>query len=250
MVIIKNKTQIAHIKVAGNIIAQIFATIEDILEEGITTADIDSYIHAMIIKEGGRPAFIGYHGYEFATCISVNEAVIHGIPSKNIVIHAQDLVSIDIGVAYQEGIADSAYTFFVGDTPNKEAQLLIDVTKHALLQGIREMVPGNYLHDISRAIEAEAKKHNLGIVKEYCGHGVGVKLHEAPEIPNFFVKSNNNIKLKEGMVFAIEPMFTLGTGDITHLSDNFTVVSTDNTLAAHFEHTVLITDTDHTILTL
>lgn len=250
MIIIKNKEQIANITVAGNIIAQIFSAIDVYLTEGITTADIDAYIHQLIIKEGGKPAFLGHQGYSASTCISINEQIIHALPSPHKKITNGDLISIDVGVSYQNGIADSAYTFYLGENPTKDIQRLLQTTKNALLKGIETIAPKKRISDISKTIQTLAIQEKLGIVKEYCGHGVGTMVHESPEIPNYYPSYGNNPRLREGMVIAIEPMFTLGSSEISHSDDNFTVVSKDNSLTAHFEHTVLVTHDSYKILTI
>ena len=203
-----------------------------------------------IIKEGGTPAFLGYRGFPASACISVNEEIIHGIPSPHRKIHNDDIVSIDIGVVYQGGIADSAYTFFIGkNTPRDEITVLLKTTKLALQRGIETIRQNSHISDIAKAIQPVAKAQNLGIVKEYCGHGVGTELHESPEIPNYYPNRSSNHRLKAGMVIAVEPMFTLGNGKISHLDDETTVISADSTYAAHFEHTILVTEDGYDILT-
>lgn len=250
MVIKKNAEQIQNIKVAGNIIAQIFVILKEYLKEGMTTCDIDRYIHELIVKEGGKPAFLGYQGFPASSCISINEEIIHGIPSDTKKIKTGDVVSIDIGVMYQDCIADSAYTYYIGTNPSHEIQTLLIQTLHALQKGIEAVSPSNKISEIAKAVQSVATEHNLGVVKDYCGHGVGVELHEPPEIPNYYPNRCFNQKLKPGMIVAIEPMFTLGSGEITHLEDQTTVVSVDGSYAAHFEHTVLVREEGYQILTI
>lgn len=246
---IKNKSQIDNIRVAGNIIAQIFVILYEYLKEGMTTEQIDKFVYEQIVKEGGFPAFLGYQGYSASTCISIDEEIIHGLPSPKRIIIEGEIISIDIGVSYQGGIADGAYTFYLGDSPSPEIANLISSTKLALQAGIEIIKPNTHVADISKAIQEIANHNNLGIIKDYCGHGVGIKLHEKPEIPNYYPNSSDNPRLKAGMVVAIEPMFTLGTDEINYRDDKFTVITKDKSMAAHFEHTVLITEEGYKILT-
>ena len=250
MIIIKNQKQIQNIRIAGNIIKHCFIILQEFLQQQLdgstSTYAIDKFIYELIIKEGGEPAFLGHQGFPGIACISINEEIIHGIPKKNKFIHKNDIISVDIGVKFQGYYADSAYTFYFGQ--DKKIQDFLQITKISLQKGIQAISKNSSVLDISKAIEDCANKASLGIVKEYCGHGVGVKLHEVPEIPNY-VHSTYHKKLKENMVIAIEPMFTLGNGEIKLADDNFTVLSKDNTIAAHFEHTVLIRKNDAEILT-
>lgn len=249
MILIKNQEQISNIKVAGNILAHIFVELEDYLQDGMTTLEIDRYIHTLIIREGAKPAFLGYNGFPASSCISINEEVIHGIPSQEKTISTGDLVSIDIGVSYQNGIADSAHTYYLGPTPPPQIQTLLEVTQQALTQGIKAVKPNNRILDISKAVQDTATPHSVGIIKTYCGHGVGTQLHEEPEIPNYYPNRGKNSRLRPNMVIAIEPMFTLGTHEVILDSDEFTVITEDHSLSAHFEHTVLVTEEGYSILT-
>ncbi len=250
MITVKTDKQISNIHVAGSIIKHIFATIPEILQPSISTSDIDAYIHQSIIKEGGTPSFLGYHGFPASCCVSINDEIIHGRPSKTTLLASGDVVSIDVGVMYQGGFADSAHTFYVGDkTCTLEIQRLLTVTKEALFHGIAAVKPQNRISDIARAIYACAKKQKLGVVREYCGHGVGNAVHEAPNIPNYYPFIGQNARLIPNMVIAIEPMFSLGANAIIHGDDNFTVKTADAALAAHFEHTVLVTQDGYNVLT-
>ncbi len=250
MIIIKTQEQIQNIRVAGNIIKHCFSVLNEFLLQHLdgstSTHDIDKFIHETITKEGGEPAFLGHQGFPAVACISINEEIIHGIPKKDKFIHKNDIISIDIGVKYQGYYADSAFSFYFGQ--DKKIQQFLHTTKESLQKGIQAISRNSSVLDISKTIESYANKASLGIVKEYCGHGVGVNLHESPEIPNY-VHSAYHKKLKKNMVIAIEPMFTLGSGEIKLADDAFTVVSKDNTLAAHFEHTVLIDSHNAEILT-
>lgn len=250
MIVIKSKEQIQDIRTAGNIIKHTFHVLHDFLKEhsqkGISTETIDKLVHQIITKEGAEPVFLGYNGYPAVSCISINEEVIHGIPRKDKTFSSHDVVSIDIGVRFNGLYADSAKTFYLGN--DEEILRLLYTTKTALAKGIAVAKANVSVLDISRAIQKHAEAENLGIVTEYCGHGVGVDLHEEPEIPNYYHRAFHK-KLKKDMVIAIEPMFTLGTGSVRLAEDNFTVISDDNSMAAHFEHTILITEDGSEILT-
>ncbi len=249
-IIIKNETQISNVRVAGSIIKHVFAQLSDVIVAGINTLEIDKYIHQAIVKEGGKPAFLGYQGFTGVACISINEEIIHGVPSSKKNIQKGDIVSIDIGVAYQGNIADSAYTFYIGEDIPPHIKRLITTTKEALQFGIHAVKPKNRISDVSSTIYLHAQKEKLGVVREFCGHGVGVNIHEPPEIPNYCPYTGANPRMREGMIFAIEPMFTLGTDDITiDEHDDFTVKTKDNSLSAHFEHTVLVTKDGFDVLT-
>lgn len=250
MLIIKSEKQIQNIRVAGSIIKHCFVFLQDFLKKNtdgtLSTLQIDKIIHEIIVKEGGEPAFLGHEGFPAVSCISINEEIIHGIPKSNAFIQKNDLISIDIGVKFQGYYADSAYTFYYG----KDEKILrfLKLTRKALQLGIQAIKRKSSILDIARAIETCAREDNLGIVKEYCGHGVGVQLHESPEIPNYYHHAYHK-KLRKNMVIAIEPMFTLGTGEIRMGDDATTVLSKDNTLAAHYEHTVLVCENGAEILT-
>ena len=216
---------------------------------GMSTLEVDELAAALIAETGGRSAFLGYGGFPGHICISVNEEVVHGIGRNDRILTPDDIVSIDVGVALDGGIGDSAVTFGLRpDLPNAVEELL-KYTKESLEAGIAAAVCGNYISDISRAIQNVAEKHNLGIVRDLVGHGCGTKLHEPPEVPNY-VRASRGVKLQKGMVLAIEPMLNLGTEKVVvDRFDQWTVRTRDNSLSAHFEHTVLITDNQAEILT-
>lgn len=250
MITLKTPEQILNIQVAGSIIKHIFATLPEILQPSLSTSDIDAYVHQAIVKEGGTPSFLGYNGFSASCCVSINDEIIHGTPSKHIRLGLGDVVSIDVGVVYQGGFADSAHTFYIGDkTCSSEIQRLLTTTKEALFQGIAAVKPKKRISDIARAIHACAKQQNLGVVREYCGHGVGNAVHEPPNIPNYYPFMGHNARLLPNMVIAIEPMFSLGSNAIIHADDNFTVKTADGALAVHFEHTILVTQDGYKILT-
>lgn len=214
----------------------------------MTTYELDKIIHDYIVKHGATPSFLGYGGFPASACISINNKVIHGIPSKHEHIKDGDIVSIDVG-AYIDGFhGDTAYTFAVGNVSEEAAQLL-KVTKEGLFKGIEQAVPGNRVGDISHAVEEYCSSYGYGIVKNYVGHGVGAKLHESPEVPNFG-KAGRGPRLVAGMTIAIEPMINAVGEDVKVLPDGWTVLTKSGSLSAHFEHSVAITSEGPVILTM
>ncbi len=246
MIKLKNKKEIEKIRSSGKILAETFEIIKENLKSGITTKDIDDIAYNYIVKCGAKPAFKGYMGYPASICISVNDEVIHGIPSKRI-IEEGDIVSLDLGVDLNGFISDSAITIPVGQT-GRDVQLLLKTTQECLLKGISMAVTGNRISDISKAIFIHAKKYNFGIVRDFCGHGVGFSVHEEPQIPNY-INNGPNPRLKTGMVLAIEPMINLGGDEVIVMEDKWTVKTADKSLSAHFEHTVAVFDDRAEILT-
>ena len=216
------------------------------IKPGISTEELNRLGEEFIISQGATPSFKGYEGFPYALCISVNEEVVHGFPSKR-KLKDGDIVSIDIGACYKGYHGDSAWSYKVGDITASDASLL-EHTEKALYEGIKQVRPGNRIGDISNAIEVYATKHNLGIVKELVGHGVGTTVHEDPEVPNYGEKGKGP-RLREGMVIAIEPMLTLGSPDIYVDSNDWTVITDDGSRSAHFEHTVAVTSDGVKILT-
>ncbi|MCP5514355.1 MAG: type I methionyl aminopeptidase [Spirochaetales bacterium] len=246
MIKLKSKKEIEKIRASGKILAETFEIIKENLKSGITTKEIDNIAYDYIIKCGAKPAFKGYMGYPASICISVNDEVIHGIPSKRI-IKEGDIVSLDLGVDLQGFISDSAITIPVGET-GRDVQLLLKTTQECLFKGISMAVTGNRISDISKAIFIHAKKYNFGIVRDFCGHGVGFSVHEEPQIPNY-INNGPNPRLKTGMVLAIEPMINIGGDEVIVMDDKWTVKTADKSLSAHFEHTVAVFDDRAEILT-
>ena len=236
---------------AGRIVAQVLALMSEQAQPGVTTADLDAAAEALIRKLGAIPSFKGYHGFPASICASVNVEVVHGIPSQKRVLREGDLVSVDVGAVYQGYHGDGAMTTCVGkSTP--EQQRLIDVTQQALAAGIARARVGNRLWDIVRAIENTTRLAGYDVLHNYQGHGIGREMHEDPDIPNSLSDSRGrppNVPLRAGMTLAIEPMVVVGSGESQVLDDGWTVVATDGTLSAHFEHTVAITDGEAEILT-
>lgn len=246
MISIKSEAEIELLKIAGNIVYETHQYLKNKIKPGITTKEIDTLAENFIRSKNATPSFKGYMGFPNATCISVNEQVVHGIPG-NRKLKEGDIVSIDIGACYKGYHGDSAWTYKVGNI-SKEKEDLMKYTEKSLYKGLEQIKPGNRIGDIGAAIEEYATKHNLGVVKELVGHGVGTTVHEDPEVPNYGTK-NTGIVLKEGMVLAIEPMLTLGSPEIVMLDDNWTIETEDYSPSAHYEHTVVVTKDGYKILT-
>ncbi len=247
MIKLKSLNEIDAIRESCQFLAETHREIKKLITVGITTRELDSFARDFIEKRGGVPAFLNYMGYPASLCTSVNEVVIHGIPSKR-KLKEGDIISLDLGIDYKGFFSDAAVTLPVGNI-SEEAEKLIRVTKEALYLAIDKAVVGNRIHDISRAVFNHAKNENYGVVRDFCGHGVGYSIHEAPQVPNY-VGSGPNPRIKKGMVLAIEPMINLGVDDVRVLDDDWTVKTMDNKISAHWEHTVAVFE-DHTeILTV
>jgi len=237
--ILKTAQEIEGIKVAGKMIYEIFEKLEDYLQPGMRTAEIDKYIDNLITEQGAYPAFKTVPGYKHASCISINEEVVHGIPSYKKKIREGDIVKIDIGTVYNKYIGDSCRTFAIGKITNK-AKKLMEVTEKALYLGIEQARIGNRLGDIGYAIQTYVEANGFNVVRDYTGHGVGIELHEEPQVLHYG-KPNTGLPLVEGMVLAIEPMVNIGTYKVKTKKDKWTVVSLDGKLSAQYEHSVAIT---------
>ena len=247
MIYIKSKDEIKKIREAGIIAANLFKYLKDYIKPGITTKELDKISDDFISKNGATPSFKGYKGFPSSTCTSVNEEIIHGIPS-NQKLKDGDIIGIDVGIKKNGLISDSAYTFKVGKI-NKDIQLLIDRTEISLYKAISVIENNIEINKISGAVEDYITQFDYGIVREYCGHGVGFENHEDPEIPNYRF-SKGNRRLKAGTVIAIEPMINLGSGECFVLDDGWTVVTIDGKYSEHFEHTIAITEDGFDILTI
>ena len=245
---IKSAREIELMTEAGRILEIVHEEMEKALRPGMTTMDIDRLGEEVIRSYGCVPSFLGYHDYPASICVSINDEVVHGIPSKKRYIKEGDIVSLDAGVIYKGYHSDAARTHAIGEI-SKEAQDLIRVTRECFFEGIKYAKEGNHLFDISGAIGRHAAKHGYGIVRDLCGHGIGSQLHESPEIPNYEM-SRRGVKLRRGMTLAIEPMINIGTHAVRWLDDDWTVVTADGSLSAHYENTVLITDGEPILLTL
>jgi len=247
MIRLKNEKEIAGIRASGRLLAQTLQELSKLVQEGITTRELDGFARSWIESHGGKPAFLGYNKYPASLCISINNEVIHGIPGPR-KLRAGDLVSLDLGVNLNGYFSDSALSVAVGQT-TRARERLIAVTRECLERGVAQAQPGNRVSDIARAVYEHAAAAGFDVVREYCGHGTGFAMHEDPQIPNY-VGQGPNPRLKEGMVLAIEPMVNAGTGDIELLEDGWTVVTADGADSAHFEHTVVVTRDGMEILTL
>lgn len=243
---IKSEREIELMKKAGHLNYLTHEEIKKNLRPGMTTKQIDKIAHDFIIKNGGIPSCLGYEGFPASVCISINDEVVHGIPSDR-KIKDGDIVSIDFTVRLNGYESDAARTYIIGSV-SKETEDLVKNTKLALYEGIKQVRPGARIGDISNAIETFAHNHGLSVVRELVGHGIGTDMHEGPDIPNYGEKGTGPI-LKEGMVLAIEPMLNLGTRDVCMLDDDWTIVTTDEQPSAHFEHTVAVTKDGYVILT-
>ncbi|MDR2965013.1 MAG: type I methionyl aminopeptidase [Treponema sp.] len=249
MIRLKNEKQINGIRKSCKMLSAMYRELIPLVKPGIQTIDIDMWVRDWIKKAGGRPVFLGYKikriEYPAAICISINDEVIHGIPSKRKICEG-DLVSLDCGIDLEGFISDQAVSIEAGKV-SEEVHKLNVVTNECLYKGIAAVKAGDRLLQISRAVENHAKAHGYGIVREYCGHGVGFALHEDPQVPNY--PHGPNPKMTNGMVFAIEPMINIGTGNINVLDDEWTVVTSDEKVSAHWEHTVAIVNGQAEVLT-
>ncbi len=246
MITLKSKREIELLKEAGHIVYLTHQYLRPFIKAGVKTSELDQKAEEFIRSKGATPSFKGYEGFPYALCISINDEVVHGFPSDR-VLRDGDIISIDIGACYKGYHGDSAWTYTVGKVSD-EAEYLLKHTKMALYEGIKQAKVGNRIGDISYAVEKYATTHNLGVVKELVGHGVGTSIHEAPDVPNYG-SSGTGPKIRDGMVIAIEPMLTLGSPDIYVLDNDWTVVTVDSSLSAHFEHTIAVTDEGVEILT-
>ncbi|HDH10144.1 MAG TPA: type I methionyl aminopeptidase [Chloroflexi bacterium] len=247
MIILKSPRELALMRRAGRIVARVLDRFREVVRPGITTAELEEVALQIIEREGGIPSFKGYRGYPAAICASINEEVVHGIPSPKRVLKEGDIVSLDVGAIYKGYHGDAAITLPVGAV-SEEVQRLLEVTQGALHAGIAQAHPGNRLGDISAAIQRYVESRGFNVVREYTGHGIGQEMHEEPQIPNFG-PPNRGPRLRPGMTMALEPMVTAGDWRTRTLSDGWTVVTADGSLSAHFEHTIAITDGEPEILT-
>lgn len=247
-IIIKNEQEIELIRESCRRLAIVHKELEQFIRPGISTKEIDIKGDQLIRQLGGIPNFLHYNGYPASICVSVNDEVVHGIPSKRRILQEGDIVSLDAGMIYKGYHSDAARTHAVGQI-SQEARKLIDVTRESFFAGIKMAKAGNHLYDISNAIAAYIKPHGYGIVEDLVGHGVGTKLHEDPQIPNF-AQLRRGPKLRAGMTLAVEPMINMGTSEVVWLDDDWTVVSRDGSLSAHYENTILITEGEPEILTM
>ncbi len=248
MIHLKSAEAIAHMRQAGRITGEALALAGEAVRPGVTTKQLDDIVRHHIERSGAKPAFLGYGGFPASACVSVNDEVIHGIPSAKRVLQEGDIVKIDCGAVFHGYVGDSANTFAVG-TVSPEAKMLIETTKNAFYRGIEQVKIGNRIGDIGHAVQTEAERNGFGVIRKYVGHGVGREMHEAPDVPNYGTPGRGP-RLVSGMVIAIEPMISQGTYQVIELADGWTVKTADGKLAAHYEHTVALTEEGVTLLTL
>ncbi|MBC8610810.1 Methionine aminopeptidase 1 [uncultured Ruminococcus sp.] len=247
MITLKNAHEIRAMSEACRISAQALKVAGEYMQPGVSTKEIDDAIRKYIVSTGAKPNFLGYGGFPASACISINNEVIHGIPSKKRILHEGDIVSVDVGAFYNDFNGDNAYTFAVGEISD-EAKQLLRVTEECLYKAIEVAKPGNRIGDIGHAVQSHAESFGYGVVRKFVGHGVGRKLHEDPEVPNFG-NPGRGVRLAAGMTLAIEPMINLVGADVRVLSDGWTTVTASGSIAAHFEHSIVITDEGARILT-
>lgn len=248
MIIIKSQQEIDIMRESGKVTAFILKELPGIIRPGISTKEIDEFVENMILKNKMIPSFKGYNGYPASACVSVNEEVVHGIPSKKKILREGDIVSVDVGCTHKGYVSDAARTYPVGKI-SVEAQKLITATEESFFEGLKFCKVGYRLSDISSAIQAKAESEGFSVIRDFVGHGVGRAMHEEPQIPNYG-KPGRGPRLAPGMVFAIEPMINQGSYEVEVLQDNWTVVTIDGKLSAHYENTVVITDGEPELLTL
>ena len=247
MIVLKNGRELKVMREACRISAEALKLAGSAVEPGVTTAELDKIAEKYILSQGAKPNFKNYNGYPATACISINNEVIHGIPSKKRVIQAGDIVSIDLGACFEGYHGDNAATFACGDISD-EAKRLMDTTRESLYEGIAAAVSGGRLGDIGAAVQQYVEKRGYSVVRQFVGHGIGTKLHEAPEVPNFGTQGRG-IRLMPGMTLAIEPMINIGGSDVKVMPDGWTVLTKDGSLSAHFEHTIVITPDGPQIMT-
>jgi methionyl aminopeptidase len=247
MIQIKNSDQILIMKEAGRITAQALLAAREQVRDGVSTYELDRVIRNTIEREGAKPSFLGYYGFPGSACISINDEVIHGIPSKSRILKEGDIVKIDVGAYYKGFHGDSARTFAVGRV-SEEAQRLIKATEESFYAGIAAVKNGNRIGDVGSAIDTLVRSYGYSTVKKYIGHGIGKELHEAPDVPNFGTPGRG-VRICSGLALAIEPMVNVGTDKVVELADGWTVKTADGKLSAHYENTVALTDNGLWILT-
>ena len=247
---IKSPSQLEKMRVAGRLVGETLNYLETLVEVGVSTYELDKEAEAFIRKHGGVPSFLNYSGYPASICTSINEVVVHGIPSKKRKLRDGDIISIDCGAIVDGWHGDAARTFLVGDVDPK-VKKLVEVTKECFFLGAEQAVEGNHLIDIARAIEAHAKEYGYGVIRDMVGHGIGTNMHEPPEVPNYVdPRMGKGAKLYEGMTLAIEPMISLGTWRIVIARDGWTCSTQDGSPAAHYENTLIVGKNSSELLTL
>ena len=247
MIVIRSKAELERMRAAGRLVGEVLTELSAHVAPGVTTADLDRVAEQLMLAAGGIPAFKGYHGYPSSICASINDEVIHGIPSGRRILREGDIISIDVGASLGGYFGDSAVTLPVGQV-SEDAAALLRVTEEALFKGIEHVKSGARLYDISHAVQRHVEAHGFSVVREFVGHGIGQRMHEEPQVPNFG-EPGRGPRLAEGMVLAIEPMVNAGKPAVRVLADGWTAVTRDKSLSAHFEHTVAVTAGEPWILT-
>jgi methionyl aminopeptidase len=247
-VVLKSQEEIEKMRSAGRVVREVLELVRSHVKPGATTLDLERVAEAKIAELGAKPAFKGYHGYPCVLCTSVNSEVVHGIPSKKRVLREGDIVSVDCGAVVDGYFGDAAITVPVGQKISPEAAKLLKVTEASLHAGIAAVKPGATLGDIGAAVQSVVEAEGFSVVRDFVGHGIGVQMHEEPQVPNFG-EAGRGMKLRSGMVIAIEPMVNIGKPEVRVLKDGWTAVTDDGSMSAHFEHTVAVTDTGARILT-
>ena len=247
MISIKTPREIEIMRKAGMLVSEMHKFIKPYIKEGISTYELDQLCEKFILDHDAVPTCKGYEGFPATLCTSINEVVVHGIPSKHDILKNGDIITIDVVIGYKGYQGDAAWTYAVGEV-DEEKKYLMKYTEKALYEGLKMAKPGNRVGDISAIIEEYAENHHLGVVRELCGHGIGQEMHEEPEVPNFGI-AGTGPRLKPGMVICIEPMLTMGRRTVYIADDGWTVITADHCPAAHYEHTVLITENGYEILT-
>ena len=247
MIVLKSAREIEIMRRAGSVLADVVERLREIVTPGISTLEIDEDIEAFIASRGAQPAFKGYRGFPATVCVSINDEVVHGIPSAQRRIKEGDIVGLDLGCIVDGYYADCAFTLPIGEIP-ADVQRLLDVTRESLERAIAECRRGRRLSDVSHAVQSHVEAHGFSVVRAFVGHGIGRALHEEPQVPNFG-EPGRGPELRPGMVLAIEPMVTMGSWEVTILDDGWTAVTRDGSLAAHFEHTIAVTEHGPEVLT-
>ena len=247
MITIKSEREIELMRHAGMLVSKMHQFIKPYIKAGITTKELDRLCEEFIIKNDSVPTCKGFEGYPNALCTSINSVVVHGIPHEDDILHDGDIITIDVVIGYKGYQGDAAWTYAVGEVDDNK-KYLMEHTEKALYEGVKQVKPGNRIGDIGYAVQKYAEEHNLGVVRELCGHGIGRDMHEDPEVPNYGTP-NTGPKLKPGMVICIEPMLTFGKRYVYLMEDDWTVKTQDGSDAAHYEHTVLVTEDGYEILT-
>ena len=240
MIYLKNAQQLDCMRKSGALLFDVLCRLKEAIKPGMSTAALDVYAEQLIRKQKAVPSFLHYQGYPASLCVSINDQVVHGIPSEDVTIHAGDVVSIDCGLVFDGWQADSAFTIGVGSIDPKNRQL-IDVTEESFFKGVRQALNGNHLGDIGYAVQAYAESFGYGVIRDLTGHGIGRNMHEDPSVPNYGVPGHG-VKLRPGMTLAIEPMIAMGDYHVSQLEDGWTIVTDDGSVCSHYEHTIAINE--------